>query len=450
MDWAYASAPNGNVVQTGRTALDGVKRKRMTLVLGFGAQRRRRARHRPRRARDAASTAPRARYAGGWHRYLGAAQAAGRRRARGLAHHLRRVGDDARRPRGQDLPRRLRRLAEHAVGVGPGPLEPERRLPQGVVARPLPDRHRAARGRRPRRRRTARSTTCSTRQQKPDGCFPQNSNVDGTEHWTNLQLDEVAFPIVLAWQLGRRDAGTYEHVKAAVGCILANGPADAAGALGEPGRLVAGHDRVGDRRARHRRRHRARQRRTRPRPTAWEAKADEWQAKVEDWTVTTTGPYSAAAVLPAHHQGERRAGSRPERRHDLQHRRLGPRGRRPAQGHRPELPRARAPRRQARRRPDDPQHARRRRPAARRRHAQRPLLAPLQLRRLRREEGRRDLGRRAARQPDARTGRTTRRSGASGRSSPASAASTSSPPGQPDAARGRLAAMAARRRARAT
>ena len=37
------------------------------------------------------------------------------------------------------------------------------------------------------------------RQQKPDGSFPQNSTVDGTPHWTNLQLDEVADPIMLAW-----------------------------------------------------------------------------------------------------------------------------------------------------------------------------------------------------------------------------------------------------------
>ena len=46
------------------------------------------------------------------------------------------------------------------------------------------------------------------RQEKPDGCFPQNSTVDGAPKWTNLQLDEVAFPIVLAWQLGRGDAPT--------------------------------------------------------------------------------------------------------------------------------------------------------------------------------------------------------------------------------------------------
>src|SRR3954467_3226254 len=36
MNWHYRSVPNGNVVQTGQTRLDGVKRRHMTLVLGFG------------------------------------------------------------------------------------------------------------------------------------------------------------------------------------------------------------------------------------------------------------------------------------------------------------------------------------------------------------------------------------------------------------------------------
>ena len=44
------------------------------------------------------------------------------------------------------------------------------------------------------------------RQKQSDGCFPQNSNLDGSPHWPNLQLDEVADPILLAWQLGRSDA----------------------------------------------------------------------------------------------------------------------------------------------------------------------------------------------------------------------------------------------------
>ena len=37
--------------------------------------------------------------------------------------------------------------------------------------------------------------------QKPDGSFAQNFWVNGTPYWTGLQLDEVAFPIVLAWRL---------------------------------------------------------------------------------------------------------------------------------------------------------------------------------------------------------------------------------------------------------
>ncbi len=37
--------------------------------------------------------------------------------------------------------------------------------------------------------------------QHPDGSFAQNFWIDGTPYWTGIQLDEVAFPIVLAWRL---------------------------------------------------------------------------------------------------------------------------------------------------------------------------------------------------------------------------------------------------------
>src|SRR5215210_815584 len=69
MDWAYDSAASGNLVQTGKTALDGTTRQRMTLVVGFGA-----------RGTEAVSTAraalaggydtAAASYAAGWHAYL--------------------------------------------------------------------------------------------------------------------------------------------------------------------------------------------------------------------------------------------------------------------------------------------------------------------------------------------------------------------------------------------
>src|ERR1035438_9361721 len=37
--------------------------------------------------------------------------------------------------------------------------------------------------------------------QQPDGSFAQNFWIDGTPYWSGLQLDEVAFPLILAWRL---------------------------------------------------------------------------------------------------------------------------------------------------------------------------------------------------------------------------------------------------------
>jgi len=63
-------------------------------------------------------------------------------------------------------------------------------------------------------------------QQRPDGSFPQNSWLDGRPYWPSLQLDEVAYPLILAWQLGRSDGATYHrHVRPAAEFLLAHGPA---------------------------------------------------------------------------------------------------------------------------------------------------------------------------------------------------------------------------------
>jgi glucoamylase len=40
--------------------------------------------------------------------------------------------------------------------------------------------------------------------QRPDGSFAQNFWIDGTPYWTGMQLDEVAFPIILAWRLWKQ------------------------------------------------------------------------------------------------------------------------------------------------------------------------------------------------------------------------------------------------------
>jgi glucan 1,4-alpha-glucosidase len=63
-------------------------------------------------------------------------------------------------------------------------------------------------------------------QQKPDGSFPQNSWVDGRPIGHALQMDQVALPIVLAYQLKRTDKSTWrQHVKPAADFIVQKGPA---------------------------------------------------------------------------------------------------------------------------------------------------------------------------------------------------------------------------------
>src|SRR5579885_3272973 len=63
--------------------------------------------------------------------------------------------------------------------------------------------------------------------QLADGSFPQNFWVNGEPYWTGLQLDEIAFPIMLAWRLrradGLRDYDPYPMVKAAAGFLVDRG-----------------------------------------------------------------------------------------------------------------------------------------------------------------------------------------------------------------------------------
>ncbi len=48
--------------------------------------------------------------------------------------------------------------------------------------------------------------------QQPDGGFAQNFWIDGTPYWTGMQLDEVAFPMILAWRLWKADGlGELRH-----------------------------------------------------------------------------------------------------------------------------------------------------------------------------------------------------------------------------------------------
>ncbi|HZU68684.1 MAG TPA: glycoside hydrolase family 15 protein [Ktedonobacteraceae bacterium] len=62
-------------------------------------------------------------------------------------------------------------------------------------------------------------------QQQSDGHFPQNSYVSGVPYWNGIQMDEQAFPIILAWKLGVTDNTNYQnHIKPAANYIVEHGP----------------------------------------------------------------------------------------------------------------------------------------------------------------------------------------------------------------------------------
>lgn len=67
--------------------------------------------------------------------------------------------------------------------------------------------------------------------QHPDGGFSQNFWVDGTPYWHGVQLDEVAFPIILAWRVwkagGLAQFDPFPMVKAGAAFLVREGPATA-------------------------------------------------------------------------------------------------------------------------------------------------------------------------------------------------------------------------------
>src|SRR5882762_2175522 len=64
--------------------------------------------------------------------------------------------------------------------------------------------------------------------QRPDGSFAQNFWIDGTPYWTGIQLDEVAFPIMLAWRLWKIDGlgnfDVFPFVERAAGFLVRHAP----------------------------------------------------------------------------------------------------------------------------------------------------------------------------------------------------------------------------------
>jgi glucoamylase len=290
MDWQYRSSPNGNVVQTAETRLDGLRHQHLQLALAF--------------ADTSAAALDTARaslgrgfgrvagaYADGWHRYLAS---------------LKPEPASARRY-GAEYDASVMVLAAHEDKTHPGAFiasptmpwswgtgfeQPKSGVYHAVWSRDLyqivtglmaaGDRGAAERA----------LTFVFDEQQRPDGSIRQNTFVDGTPHWDGTQQDEVAFPIVLAWQLHRDDAQTYaQHVKPAADWLVRTGPQtdmdrwenQSGWSPGTIASEIAGLICAADL---------ARSAGDDASATTYEATADTWQKAVESWTATTNGPYS--------------------------------------------------------------------------------------------------------------------------------------------------------------
>jgi glucoamylase len=142
---------------------------------------------------------------------------------------------------------------------------------------------------------TARDTVrfLFERQQLADGRFPRNSLLNGrtAPDTGGDQLDETAYPILMAYQAGLAgDAGLWPRVRAAADFLVAHGPSfgserweeqsgfSPSTIAAEIAGLVAGAriaDRQGDAAS----------------AAVYRSTADHFQRSIKGWTVTTTGPY---------------------------------------------------------------------------------------------------------------------------------------------------------------
>jgi glucoamylase len=288
MNWTYTSAPNGNVVQTGKAAVNGKGTRHMTIALGFGGDTGA-ALTAARGSLAAGFTAVSTAYQAGWHSYLASLKP---RPASASAFPVDYDVSAMTLAAHEDKTYRGGYIASPTMpwvwGTG---LENPSGAYHLVWSRDLYQIATALLAAGDRAGAERALTYLFERQQKPDGSFPQNSTVDGTPHWTNTQLDEVAFPIVLAWQLQRDDADTWSHVKRAADYIVANGPQtpqerwenqsgwSPATIAAEIAGLVCAADI-------------ARANGDNASADSYLHTADNWQQNVESWTVTTNGPYS--------------------------------------------------------------------------------------------------------------------------------------------------------------
>jgi glucan 1,4-alpha-glucosidase len=132
------------------------------------------------------------------------------------------------------------------------------------------------------------------RQQQPDGSMPRNSLVNGklAPDSFGTQLDETAYPLLMADELHLTDHDLYEHhIKPAANFVAAHGPsfgverweeqsgyspstiaAEIAGLVAAADLADANNDPVS--------------------AAIWRGTADDFQRSIKNWTVTTSGPFA--------------------------------------------------------------------------------------------------------------------------------------------------------------
>jgi glucoamylase len=288
LDWSYTARDRGNVVQTGKTALTGLDGgQRLRLALGFG----RKSDVAVRRAQAALArgfSSARGEYAVGWRKYMSSLdrvpRSASGARAAYLASVMLLASHEDKTYRGGFV----------AAPGRPWAWRDELQHIPVYIAVWSRDLYQIATG-----LLAAGDTDAAERsldylwevQQGDDGSFPQNSRLDGEEVFDGEQLDEVAFPIVLAWQLGRTGAEDWDNVRLSADYLVETGPRTGqerweniggyspATIAAEIAGLVTAADI-------------ARKNGDQARADRYLAVADQWQGNLETWTLTRNGPLS--------------------------------------------------------------------------------------------------------------------------------------------------------------
>ena len=128
------------------------------------------------------------------------------------------------------------------------------------------------------------------------GYVKQNTWLNGNEEWGGTQMDEVADPIILAYQLGVTDSTTWATLKTEANYLVSNGPvtgeerweeiggyspstiaAEIAGLVCASSIATANGDTTD--------------------AATYLSTAKTWAADVDGWTYTTTGPYASGSYF---------------------------------------------------------------------------------------------------------------------------------------------------------